>query len=127
MSIRLTKQRGGKGVKTLDITDKTGPVAAAQIIEDSEEEIYVVSEQAQVLRTSLSEIRSMGRATQGVTIFKPSPGDSVASISCVSDLNLIEENTAKGASGPKTQKPASGNGRRNGSVNGAQGKLDGLS
>ena len=118
--------RNGKGVKTLEITDKTGPVAAAQIIEDSEEEIYVVSEQAQVLRTSLSEIRSIGRATQGVTIFKPSEGDSVASISCVSDLNLIEENAAKQAAATKAKKPAVSNGRRNGRVNGAQPKLDGL-
>ncbi len=127
---RPSKQRGGMGVKTLDITDKTGPVAAAQIIEDSEDEIYVVSEQAQVLRTSLSEIRSMGRATQGVTIFKPAPGDSVASISCVSDLNLIEEKAAKQAAKPKSatkaKTPAAGNRRRNGSVNGTQAKLDGL-
>ena len=120
--------RGGKGVKTFNIRTKTGPVVDAQVIDDSEE-VYVVSEQAQVLRTSLSEIRSMGRATQGVTIFKPSEGDSVASISCVSDLNLIEE------SAPKTDKPkpkasagksAKTNGRRNGRRNGTQPKLNGL-
>lgn len=99
--------RGGKGVKTFNIRSKTGPVADAQIIDDSKE-VYVVSEQAQVLRTSLSEIRSMGRATQGVTIFKPAEGDSVASISCVSDLNLSDENDSK----------ASNNGRRNGRTNG---------
>ena len=98
--------RGGKGVKTFNIRSKTGPVADAQIIDDSKE-IYVVSEQAQVLRTSLSEIRSMGRATQGVTIFKPAEGDAVASISCVSDLNLDDEDG-------KT----STNGRRNGRTNG---------
>ena len=71
--------RGGLGIKTFNITRKTGPVAAADVIDDSKE-VYVVSEQAQVLRTSLSEIRSTGRATQGVTIFKPEPGDAVASI-----------------------------------------------
>ncbi len=98
--------RGGKGVKTFNIRSKTGPVADAQIIDDSKE-IYVVSEQAQVLRTSLSEIRSMGRATQGVTIFKPAEGDAVASISCVSDLNLSDEDDK-----------ASTNGRRNGRTNG---------
>ena len=103
--------RGGKGVKTFNIRSKTGPVADAQIIDDSTE-IYVVSEQAQVLRTSLSEIRSMGRATQGVTIFKPAEGDAVASISCVSDLNLSDDDDK-----------ASTNGRRNGSTNGTTPKL----
>jgi DNA gyrase subunit A len=77
--------RGGKGIKTFNIRPKTGPVAAAEIVDESKE-VYVVSEQAQVLRTSLSEISSMGRSTQGVTIFKPQPGDAVASIACVSDL-----------------------------------------
>ncbi len=103
--------RGGKGVKTFNIRSKTGPVADAQIIDDSTE-VYVVSEQAQVLRTSLSEIRSMGRATQGVTIFKPAEGDSVASISCVSALNLSDEDDK-----------ASTNGSRNGSTNGTTPKL----
>ena len=85
--------RGGIGVKTLNITRKTGPVAAAEVIDDSKE-VYMVSEQAQVLRTNLSEIRSTRRATQGVTIFKPQPGDAVASIACVSEFDY-EENNAK--------------------------------
>jgi DNA gyrase subunit A len=74
--------RGGSGIKTLNITRKTGNVAAAQVIADSDE-VYLVSEKAQVLRTSLSEIRSTGRATQGVTIFRMDSGDNVASIACV--------------------------------------------
>ena len=74
--------RGGSGIKTLNITRKTGNVAAAQVIDDSDE-VYLVSEKAQVLRTSLSEIRSTGRATQGVTIFRMDAGDNVASIACV--------------------------------------------
>jgi DNA gyrase subunit A len=77
--------RGGKGIKTFNIKPKTGPVAAAEVVDDSKE-VYVVSEQAQVIRTSLSEISNMGRATQGVTIFRPQDGDAVASIACVSDL-----------------------------------------
>ncbi len=71
--------RGGMGLKTFNITSKTGPVAAGEVVDDSKE-VYVVSEQAQVLRTSLSEISSIGRITQGVSIFKPQPGDAVASI-----------------------------------------------
>ena len=82
--------RGGSGIKTFNITRKTGALAAAQVIADSDE-VYVVSEQAQVLRTSLSEIRSTGRATQGVTIFNPQPGDSVSSIACVRNLKDADE------------------------------------
>ena len=127
---RLTQTRG-KGVKTLQVTPKTGPVADAQIIDDTKEEVYVVSEQAQVIRTSLSTINVMGRATQGVTVLRPSEGDSVASISCVSDLNLIEEKSTKQAAKPKPapkskKKPAPTNARRNGRVNGAQPRLDGI-
>ena len=49
--------RGGSGIKTLSITKKTGKLSAAQVIADSDE-VYVVSEKAQVIRTSLSEIRT---------------------------------------------------------------------
>ena len=106
------KGRATQGVRTLKITRKTGPVADAKVIDDSKE-VYVVSEQAQVLRTHLSEIRNTGRAAQGVTIFKPNAGDSVASISCVSDLSAAADSNANGRR----------NGRVNGRVNGAQPKL----
>ena len=105
------KGRAGQGVRTLRITAKTGPVADARVIDDSKE-VYVVSEQAQVLRTHLSEIRNTDRVAQGVTIFKPAKGDAVASISCVSDLNLSDDDDK-----------ASTNGRRNGSTNGTTPKL----
>ena len=100
--------RGGMGVWTFKITKKTGPVADARVVDESEE-IYLVSEQAQVLRTSLSEVSKQGRNTQGVRIFKPNAGDSVASISVVGDLSAAAD--------------AAANGRVNGRVNGAQPKL----
>jgi DNA gyrase subunit A len=82
--------RGGMGLKTFNITSKTGLVAAGEVV-DASKEVYVVSEQAQVLRTSLSEISSIGRITQGVSIFKPQPGDAVASIACVGDLGKPDD------------------------------------
>ena len=85
--------RGGLGIKTMAVTKRTGPVAAAEVIADSDE-VYVVSVNAQVIRTSLSEIRSTGRATQGVRIFKPREGDAVASISCVGEFEVPEEKIA---------------------------------
>ena len=124
------KGRAGQGVRTLKITNKTGPVADARVIDDSKE-VYVVSEQAQVLRTHLSEIRNTDRVAQGVTIFKPAEGDAVASISCVSDLNIPSETASKTtkskpkakAKAEKAAKPST-NGRRNGRANGTQPKLD---
>ena len=98
--------RGGSGIKTFNITKKTGPVAAAEVVDDSKE-VYVVSEQAQVLRTSLSEIRSVGRVTQGVTIFKPQPGDKVASIACVTDLSKMGASEESGG----TETNGKGNGQ----------------
>ena len=85
-----TQGRGGSGIKTMSVTRRTGKVASAEVIADSDE-VYVVSEQAQVIRTSLSEIRSTGRATQGVRIFNPKQGDAVASISCVGQFEVPEE------------------------------------
>ena len=113
------KGRAGQGVRTLKITDKTGPVADARVI-DGSEEVYVVSEQAQVLRTSLSEISNLGRDTQGVTIFKPAEGDAVASISCVSDLNLRDDAPKPANSGKKLKVKEPTNGSRNGRANGSQ-------
>ena len=99
--------RGGQGVKTLKVTRKTGQVAAAQVITESDE-LYVVSSKAKVLRTNLSEIRSTGRAAQGVTIFKLEQGDSVASIACVGELEIPESATG--------EVEVSSNGKRNGSI-----------
>ena len=90
------QKRGGIGLKTFNITRKTGPVAAAQIV-DAAREVYVVSRKAQVLRTNMSEISNIGRATQGVRVFKLESGDSVASITAV-DLGIQER--IKAASKP---------------------------
>ncbi len=82
------QSRGGLGLTTFDIRPrKTGDVAVAEVVDDSNE-LYLVSEQAQVLRTSMSEIKTtIGRKTSGVTIFKMNSGDAVSSIACVSDLD----------------------------------------
>ena len=107
-----TQGRGGSGIKTMSVTRRTGKVASAEVIADSDE-VYVVSEQAQVIRTSLSEIRSTGRATQGVRIFNPKQGDKVASISCVGQFEVPEEKVvAKAPSAPVA--PPAPESKRNG-------------
>ena len=89
------QSRAGSGILTFNVTKKTNQVAAAEVIADSDE-VLVISKKAMVVRTNLSEIRSTGRATQGVRIFKPQSGDSVASIACIHDFILQpEEKTNK--------------------------------
>ena len=83
--------RGGLGLRAFKITKNTGLIADAQIVDETNE-VYLVSEKAQVMRTDLSEIRSLtGRITQGVTIFKPRSGDSVSSIACVGDFEIEDD------------------------------------
>ena len=105
--------RGGKGVLTFDIQPrKTGAVAVAEVVDDSKE-LYLVSEQAQVQRTNLSEISTtIGRKTSGVIIMRLAKGDAVSSIACVSDLdsgttNATDKSNGKGKS--EDSKPATGN------------------
>ncbi|MFA6408256.1 MAG: DNA gyrase C-terminal beta-propeller domain-containing protein, partial [Candidatus Paceibacterota bacterium] len=74
--------RGGSGIKTADVTPKTGEIIGAKVVADGkdEEEIVVVSKKGQVIRTSVSSISVLSRATQGVRIMKMREGDSIASM-----------------------------------------------
>lgn len=74
--------RGGGGIKTMAITDKTGKLISARIINKTEEQdIMLISVKGQVVRTPLSAISTLGRATQGVRIMRfKQEGDKVASI-----------------------------------------------
>ena len=102
------QSRAGFGLVTFDIQPrKTGNVAVAEVVDDSKE-LYLVSEQAQVIRTNLSEIKTtIGRKTSGVTIFKLQKGDAVASIACVSDIDgVVADAKAKNGNGAKNGKSA---------------------
>jgi DNA gyrase subunit A len=71
--------RGGQGVKTLNITDKTGNVAACRIVEPGQE-LMLVSRDGVVIRTKVDSISLLGRNTQGVTVMRVGEGDEVAGI-----------------------------------------------
>lgn len=75
-----TTKRGGSGIKTAKITSKTGPAISAYIIDAEESELVAISRKGQVIRTELSTIPALGRATQGVRIMRLEPGDGIASI-----------------------------------------------
>jgi DNA gyrase subunit A len=74
------QNRGGSGIKTAQVTSKTGKVIEAKVITNPEVEIVAISKQSQVIRTSLSDIPTLGRQTQGVKIMKLRPGDALASV-----------------------------------------------
>lgn len=73
------QNRGGSGIKTANISPKTGPLITACIITD-EEEILALSAKGQVIRTKLQSVRKTGRAAQGVRIMKLAPGDRLAGV-----------------------------------------------
>jgi DNA gyrase subunit A len=74
--------RGGSGIKTAEVTAKTGEIIGAKVIvgDAKEDEMVVVSKKGQVIRTSIAEIPLLGRATQGVRIMKLREGDAIASM-----------------------------------------------
>ena len=71
--------RGGQGVKTLNITEKTGKVAACRVVGPNQE-LLLVSRDGVVIRTSVDSISRIGRIAQGVTVMKVGATDQVASI-----------------------------------------------
>jgi DNA gyrase subunit A len=79
--------RGGSGIKTANITSKTGPIVMASMLEDiaEDEDLIVISRKGQVIRTSVKSISLLGRATQGVRIMRLEDGDKVASGACLKD------------------------------------------
>ena len=76
------QKRGGIGIKTAKVTEKTGPIIAAQIIEPNQEDLIAISQKGQVIRTPLKNVSRLGRATQGVRIMRLGEKDKVASITC---------------------------------------------
>ncbi len=78
--------RGGSGIKTMAVTDKTGRIIGARVVNTADEQmdIMVVSTKGQVVRTPLSSVSSLGRATQGVRVMRfKEPNDSVATMTLV--------------------------------------------
>ena len=73
------QNRGGSGIKTANITAKTGQLVTAQIITE-QTELLALSEKGQIIRTALSEVRKTGRSAQGVRIMNLKSGDKLAGI-----------------------------------------------
>ena len=74
--------RGGKGVKTLNITEKTGVLVAMKNVTD-ENDLMIINRSGITIRMAVSDIKVAGRATQGVRLINIKDGDSIAAISAV--------------------------------------------
>jgi len=74
--------RGGKGVRTLNITDKTGKLVALQAVEDSDD-LMIINKSGVAIRIGVESLRVMGRATQGVRLIRLDGDDQIASVARV--------------------------------------------
>ncbi|MDO8504793.1 MAG: DNA gyrase subunit A [Candidatus Liptonbacteria bacterium] len=73
------QNRGGSGIKTANVTVKTGKLIASRVVGE-EEELFALSAKGQVIRTELLSVRRTGRAAQGVRVMNLKPGDKLAAI-----------------------------------------------
>jgi DNA gyrase subunit A len=78
---RITN-RGGKGVKTINITDKTGPLIAIKSVTDKDD-LMIINKSGLIIRLPVTDLRLMGRATQGVRLINIRKGDSIAAVTDV--------------------------------------------
>jgi DNA gyrase subunit A len=79
---RITN-RGGKGVKTINITEKTGSLIALKDVTDNDD-LMIITQYGNILRSPVSALRVMGRATQGVRLINLKENDIIASVAIVS-------------------------------------------
>lgn len=79
VSLFKIQKRGGSGVKSANVSTKTGPLVCANLVKQ-EEELIAISTKGQVIRTLLKSVSKLGRSTQGVRVMKMDRGDKVASV-----------------------------------------------
>ena len=91
---RLTN-RGGKGVKTLTITEKTGNLVAIKSVTDADD-LMIINKSGIMIRTNVSSLRVSGRATQGVKLINIKEDDSIAAVAKVKHEEESDEETENG-------------------------------
>ena len=75
--------RGGSGIKAANVTEKTGGIKTTKILTGKEEDLIVISQKGQVIKTPISSVPKLGRPTQGVKIMRLDKGDKIASAACM--------------------------------------------
>lgn len=101
---RITN-RGGKGVKTINITEKTGNLIAVKVVDDSDD-LMIINKSGVTIRMSIGELRIMGRATQGVRLIRLDDDDEIAS---VAKVEIDEEEKKAAMELASGMNPVSGN------------------
>lgn len=86
---RITK-RGGKGVKTINITEKTGNLVAIKEVIDSDD-LMIINKSGITIRIPVEGLRVMGRATQGVKVIKLNESDEISSVEKIKKIDSVEE------------------------------------
>jgi len=86
---RMTK-RGGKGVKTMNITEKTGSLVAIKDVEE-DDHLMIINKSGIAIRTEVKSLRIMGRATQGVKLIRLNEKDSISAVEKISNIEEDEE------------------------------------
>jgi DNA gyrase subunit A len=90
--------RGGKGVKTINITEKTGTLIALKDVTDNDD-LMIITQYGNILRILVSTLRIVGRATQGVRLINLKENDSIASVAYVEVSGEEEETNGKTING----------------------------
>ena len=109
-----TQTRGGKGVMTMRVTEKTGKMVSIMEVVDADD-LIVITDKGVLMRQPVSQIRTIGRVTQGVKLVKLDDGTKISSISRVinddssppeaEEAEITKENTANEDSEPPTEEP----------------------
>ncbi len=86
--------RGSKGVKTMNVTDKTGKVVTIKNV-TQDNDLMIINQSGLTIRMAVADIREAGRATQGVKLINIKEGDTIAAVSVVAGAS--EEKTAEEA------------------------------
>ena len=102
-----TTNRGGKGVKTINVTEKTGSLIGLLDVNEKED-LMITCKSGVTIRTSIATIREAGRATQGVKLIRLDEGDEIAAITKLDEHEVIEETdeTQEGAENAITNESA---------------------
>jgi DNA gyrase subunit A len=99
---RITN-RGGKGVKTISITDKTGSLVAIKSVSD-DDDLMIINKSGIAIRLEVANLRTMGRATQGVKLINLKNNDSIAAVAKVmKDEDEEDTDTEFTESQPETE------------------------
>lgn len=99
-----TTNRGGKGVKTLNITEKTGELASIKAVND-EDDLIIINKSGVLIRLEVKGLRVMGRATQGVKLINIKDSDSIASVTKVPAMEEEEVEEVEGEAGSTEENP----------------------